>query len=175
MPSVRRATVSDARSIAHIYNQGIADRIATFETEPRSPEMIAAWFDDDHPVVVVEANGEVVAFASTSSYRPRACYRGIAEFSVYVDRRHRGKGYGSLSMGGLFEEARKAGLNKLVSRVFIENSASRTLLRKLEFREVGIYERHGQLDGVWRDVVIVEKLLPLDFSGPSASAAPSST
>lgn len=158
-PIVRIATIDDADAIARIYNQGIADRIATFETEPRTPAMIVAWFDGEHPVVVVEANGEVVAFASTSTYRPRDCYRHIAEFSVYVERAHRGQGFGTVAMEGLFDAARDAGLSKLVSRVFPENLGSLTPLRKLGFREVGIYERHGQLDGVWRDVVIVERLL----------------
>ena len=163
-PSARIATIDDADAISRIYNEGIADRIATFETEPRTPAMISAWFDGEHPVVVVEANGEIVAFASTSTYRPRACYRHIAEFSVYVDRAHRGHGYGRMAMDGLFDAARDAGLSKLVSRVFTENHASLTLLAKLGFREVGTYERHGQLDGIWRDVVIVEKLL-----GPTSS------
>ena len=62
-------------------------------------------------------------------------------------------------MTGLCQESEQAGFWKLVSRVFVENDASRKLLRSLGFREVGIYEKHGQLDGVWRDVVIVERLL----------------
>ena len=95
---VRIATIDDADAIARIYNEGIADRIATFETNPRTPEMITAWFDGKHPVVVVEANGEIVAFASTSTYRPRDCYRHVAEFSVYVDRAHRGHGFGRMAM-----------------------------------------------------------------------------
>lgn len=166
--SVRIATIDDTDAIMRIYNEGIADRIATFETEPRTSATIAAWFDGEHPVVVVEVNGETVAFASTSIYRPRECYRHIAEFSVYVDRAHRGHGYGRMAMEGLFDAAREAGLSKLVSRVFPENRASLKLLGKLGFREVGIYERHGQLDGHWRDVVIVEKLLMVTRSETKA-------
>ena len=156
---VRRATAADAAAIARIYNDGIDDRVATFETRHRTSADIESWFDGVHPIVVVEDEGEVVAFASTSTYRPRECYAGIAEFSVYADRRMRGRGAGRVAMEALFDEARKAGFWKLVSRVFVENAASRSLLKKVGFREVGIYERHARLDGVWRDVVIVEKQL----------------
>jgi phosphinothricin acetyltransferase len=110
--------------------------------------------------VAVENNGrEVIAFASTSEYRPRECYAGVAEFSVYAARSARGRGAGRLAMQSLMDEARKAGFWKLVSRVFVENAASRALLDNIGFREVGIYERHAQLHGTWRDVVIVERLL----------------
>jgi phosphinothricin acetyltransferase len=157
--TARPATPADASAIAAIYNEGIADRIGTFETEPRRPEQIVAWFDDSHPVVVAEEGGEVVAFASTSGYRNRPCYAGIAEFSVYVARRRRGAGAGRVAMEALIEAAAAAGYWKLLSRIFPENRASRALMAKLGFREVGIYHRHGKLDGVWRDCVIVEMLL----------------
>jgi phosphinothricin acetyltransferase len=155
----RRATPSDAVAIARIYNEGIEERIATFETRPRAPEDVARWFDGVHPIMVVEAEDEVIAFASTSTYRPRDCYAGIAEFSVYVARKARGRGAGRLAMLALMEAARQAGFWKLVSRVFPENEGSRALLQSVGFREVGIYQRHAQLDGAWRDVVIVERLL----------------
>lgn len=156
---VRLATVEDADRITEIYNQGIEDRIATFETEARVVSTIRAWFNAPYPIVVVERAGEVIAWANASQYRPRACYAGICEFSVYVDRSARGSGAGREAMEGLIHAAANLGYTKLVSRVFVENSASRGLLGRLGFREVGIYERHGQLDGAWRDVVIVEKLL----------------
>jgi len=155
----RRATPTDAPTIAEIYNQGIADRVATFEISPRTGEEVRAWFDDAHPIVVVEDEQAIVAFASTSTYRPRACYAGIAEFSVYVARAQRGRGAGRLAMETLIAAAEEAGLWKLVSRVFVENTASRRLLQSLGFREIGIYEKHGRLDGAWRDVVIVERLI----------------
>jgi len=88
----RIATREDGEAIAAIYNQGIEDRVATFETRPRSGEDVRTWFDGRHPIVAVEHEGRLVAFASTSSYRPRACYAGIAEFSVYVAREARRRG-----------------------------------------------------------------------------------
>jgi L-amino acid N-acyltransferase YncA len=156
----RDAAADDAAAIARIYNEGIDDRVATFETRHRTADDVVRWFDGRHPVVVVVDNdGEVIAFAATSTYRPRDCYAGIAEFSVYAARAARGRGAGRMAMQALFIAARAAGFWKLVSRVFVENVASRGLLRAIGFREVGVYERHGQLDGEWRDVVIVEKLL----------------
>jgi phosphinothricin acetyltransferase len=156
----RRATPDDADAIAAIYNEGIEDGIATFETRPRTTDDVRTWFGSRFPIIVIENSGsEVIAFASTSEYRPRDCYAGIAEFSVYVTRSARGHGAGRLAMQSLIEEARAAGFWKLVSRVFPENAASRALLQRAGFREVGIYRRHGQSHGTWRDVVIVERLL----------------
>jgi phosphinothricin acetyltransferase len=149
--------------IAHIYNQGIEDRVATFETRLRSADDIRGWFDGRHPIVVAVEDDRVLAFASTSTYRPRACYAGIAEFSVYTAREARGKGAGRAAMVALIEAAEQAGFCKLVSRAFVENAASRALLRNVGFREVGIYEKHGKLDGVWRDVVIIECLIPANL------------
>jgi L-amino acid N-acyltransferase YncA len=160
----RKATPDDAAAIADIYNPGIEDRCATFETRLRTAEDIRAWFDGIHPAVVVEDAGEVIAFAATSTYRPRECYRGIAELSVYVARSARRRGAGRLALQALINAAEAAGFWKLVSRVFPQNTASRALLRATGFREVGVYEKHGQLDGVWYDTVIVERLLPADLN-----------
>lgn len=160
---LRLATLEDAAAMATIYNQGIEDRIATFETRLRTPQEIEQWFDGVHPIVVLESDEQqVIAFASTSLYRSRPCYAGIAEFSVYVERTWRGRGAGRQALQGLLQEVERAGFWKLVSRVFVENAASRSLLRSQGFREVGIYEKHAQLDGVWRDVVIVERLFPVN-------------
>jgi phosphinothricin acetyltransferase len=159
MLTSRAATPADAAAIAQIYNEGIEDRVATFETRPRSADDIRQWFDGIHPIVVVEDNGGIVAFASTSTYRPRECYAGIAETSVYVARAYRHQGAGRVALEALIQAARQAGFWKLLSRVFPENTASRGLIRELGFREVGTYERHGKLEGQWRDVVIVERLI----------------
>ncbi len=157
--TARPATLADAEAIARIYNQGIEDRVATFETRLRSAADIEKWFDGAHPVLVVEEAGEIIAFGATSTYRPRECYAGIAECSVYVARNARGRAAGKAVLLALFDAARAAGLHKLVSRIFPENERSLRLIGALGFREVGVYHRHGQLDGIWRDVVIVEKLL----------------
>ena len=156
---VRSATPNDAVAIATIYNQGIEDRVATFETRFRTVEDVLAWFDDVHPILVIEKDSEIIAFASSSAYSARECYAGIAECSVYVKRDMRGHGAGRIALDALIRAAEEAGLWKLVSRVFIENKASRQLIGSLGFREVGIYEKHAKLDGIWRDVIIVERLI----------------
>ena len=158
--AARSASPDDAPILAQIYNEGIEDRVGTFETRPRAVQDVAAWFDGIHPIIVVERDGEVVAFASTSSYRSRECYAGIAEFSVYVAREARGQGAGTVAMRALLDAVKSAGIWKLVSRIFVENHASRRLMASMGFREVGIYEKHAKLDGQWRDVVIVERLIP---------------
>lgn len=155
----RPARPADIPAITEIYNQGISDRIATFETRLRTPEEIAGWFTGRPVMVVAEIGDEVRGFAHTLPYRMRDCYQGVAEFSVYVHREFRGQGIGKAVMAALIEAARRRGIWKLVSRVFPENTASRRLLGGLGFREVGIYHRHGKLDGVWKDVVIVEYLI----------------
>jgi phosphinothricin acetyltransferase len=157
--TTRAATLADASAIAAIYNQGIADRTATFETRERTTDDVLAWLDGTHPVVVVERKGRVIGFANTTTYRPRDCYAGIAEFGVYVARDQRGTGVGRAAMDALADAAERAGFWKLVSRVFVSNAASRSLLRSVGFREVGTYRRHAKLDGAWVDVVIVERLL----------------
>jgi phosphinothricin acetyltransferase len=156
---VRPALLADSLAIAEIYNEGIEDRVATFETRLRTAEDIATWFDGVHPVMLAEDDGQAIAFAATSAYRPRECYKGIAEVSVYVARSARRRGAGKLVLQALITVCGHGGFWKLVSRVFPENKASRRLIGSLGFREVGVYEKHGQLDGVWRDVVIVERLL----------------
>lgn len=160
--SVRPARMDDAAAIAHIYNQGIEDRVATFETELRSPaqiEDVLRGRGDRYPTVVVERAGEVVAWAGCGSYRSRPCYAGIAEFSVYVERAARGTGAGRVALDALIAACTERGFYKLLSRVFPENQASRALCRRAGFTEVGVYQRHGKLDGEWRDCVIVERLL----------------
>jgi L-amino acid N-acyltransferase YncA len=99
----RGATLSDAAAIAEIYNQDIADRVATFETKPRTPLQIAEWFRLGALIVVAQTSEEIVAFAASFPYSSRPCYAGIGEFSVYVARDQRGKGAGSAVLRALID------------------------------------------------------------------------
>jgi phosphinothricin acetyltransferase len=172
--TIRQAGHHDAAAIADIYNQGIADRGATFETEPRRVDEITARLRDQSrfPTLVAEHAGAVIGWAGLSSYRPRACYAGIGEFSIYLDRTARGHGVGRQLLEALVDAARARGYWKLVSRIFPVNTASRSLCRACGFREVGVYEKHGCLDGEWTDVVIVERMIPENLTSRGAAATP---
>jgi len=156
----RPAQPADASAIARIYNEGIEDRVATFETRPRTEDDVRPWFAEGFPLVVVEEEGALIAWASAPPYsRGRDVYREVADFSVYVARAGRRRGVGRAAMEALLAEAEARGFWKLVGRIFPENEASLSLCRRLGFREVGFHRRHGKLDGAWRDVVVVERLL----------------
>lgn len=158
----RLAQAADAPAIAAIYNQGIEEGIATFESDLRTSEQVADLMRDKgdrYPTVVVEAAGRIVAWAGASSYRARTAYANIADHSVYVDREWRGRGAGRVALEALFVEYETRGFWKLTSRIFAENAPSIALHERTGFRIVGTYRRHGKLRGVWKDCVIVEKLL----------------
>jgi L-amino acid N-acyltransferase YncA len=161
--NVRAANAADLEAMARIYNHGISEREATFETRPRAPEELAAWLEDGLPVLVAEDGGWVVGFAQVSPYSDRCVYAGVGEFGVYVDPEARGRGVGGRLMDALAREAEGAGLYKLTGRIFTTNRASLALARAAGFREVGVQLRHGRLDGAWKDCVLVERLL-----GPAA-------
>lgn len=159
---VRLATAADAEAICRIYNQGIDDRVATLETELRTPEERGQWLagrSRRHPVIVAEANGEVVGWGSLNVFNARGAYRFVADFSVYVERSWRGKGVGRVLLEKLIELARQHGFHKMVLSAFPTNAGGMALYQKLGFRTVGICREQGQLDGQWVDTIIMEKLL----------------
>lgn len=160
MVEVRPARDADVAAVTAIYNEGIRGRTATFETRERAPEEVRGWLvSPGHPVLVAELAGEVVGWVAASTYRARDCYAGVAEFSVYVAGHARGRRVGDALLREFLPACEAAGLWKVLSRIFPENAASRRLCARHGFREVGVYRRHARLDGVWRDVVIVERLL----------------
>jgi L-amino acid N-acyltransferase YncA len=178
---VRRATDSDAAAICRIYNQGIEDRVATLETELRTPEERRQWMaarGPRHPVIVAETtepgaapdrpptqpaghagSATTVGWGSLNQYNPRECYRHVADFSVYVERGFRGKGVGKVILAHLIELAREQGYHKMVLSAFPTNTGGMALYEKMGFRTVGIYREQGRLDGRWVDTVVMEKLL----------------
>jgi phosphinothricin acetyltransferase len=157
---IRGAVREDAVAIASIYNEGIRQRVATFEVRERTSHDVLGWLDrDPHPVLVAAQEGDVLGWIAGAPYRPRACYAGITDFSVYVRGSARRRGIGDSLMSAFAERCLAAGLWKIVGRIFPENEASLALCRRHGFRVVGVYHRHGRLDGAWRDVVLVERLL----------------
>jgi phosphinothricin acetyltransferase len=159
--AVRPATADDAARVAAIYNQGIEERQATFETRPRGAAELAEQIGAtrDLPFLVAELDGEVMGWARVFRYSPRDCYAGVGEASIYVDRAARGRGVGRRLIDALGAAAEREGYWKLIGLLFPENGASVALMRAAGFREVGTYRRHGRLEGRWRDVVVLERLL----------------
>lgn len=160
--AVRPATAADAAAICTIYNQGIEDRVATLETELRTPEERRQWLQargPRHPVIVAEAGGEIVGWGSLNSFNPRKAYDYVADFSIYVERAWRGKGVGSQLLSRLVELGRERGYHKLVLSAFPTNAGGMALYQKFGFRTVGIYKEQGRLDGRWVDTIIMERIL----------------
>ena len=151
--------MDDAAAVAAIYNEGIDDRLATFEARPRSADEVGAWLAEGLPFLVAAAAGQVVGFARVSPYSDRCVYEGVGEHGVYVARSARRGGVGRQLLHALCDEAERAGIYKLTSRVFTDNAASRAAHIAAGFHEVGVQRRHGRLDGRWKDCVLVERLL----------------
>ena len=157
---VRAAARADAAAIARIHAEGIADRIATFATQGPTAEAVERQIAGGALILVAERSGEVVAFAKVGPYDdPADYYAGVGEATLYVAREARRGGAGRLLMDALAAEAERRGYWKLVGKIFDSNGASLALVRACGWREVGVHHRHGRLDGLWKDVVVVELLL----------------
>jgi L-amino acid N-acyltransferase YncA len=156
---IRRAEIGDAARIAEIFNQGVEDRVATFETRPATRERAEQWIAET--LVVVLDTGETIAgWAKAGLYTDEhPYYAGIREATLYVARESRRDGLGRALLAGLADEAAADGAHKLVGKIFTSNEPSIALVRGLGWREVGTHLRHGELDGEWKDVLVVEKLL----------------
>jgi L-amino acid N-acyltransferase YncA len=160
--TIRAATAADVEAICRIHNQGISDRIATLDTHQRTTDETRIWLHGRttrHPVLVADLDGTVVGWASLNRFNPRPAYDAVADFSVYVERGMRAKGIGRQLLDRLIERARAIGFHKMVLAAMAHNDAGVGLYTRAGFSRVGIYREHGQLDGRWVDVVIMEKLL----------------
>lgn len=157
--TIRLATEDDLDDVVEAYNAGISERIATFETRPRTPADAAEWLREGRPFIVAEHDGRVVGWARAGFYSVRPVYEGVGDHAVYVHPDARRRGVGHQLLTALCAESERRGLYKLTSRVFADNHASRAAHAAAGFREVGIQRHHGRLDGEWKDCVLVEKLL----------------
>jgi len=153
--SLRELRRDDWPAVRAIYEEGIRSGDATFETGTPPWEQ---W-DAAHPEVrlVAERDGSIVGWAALSPASARHCYRGVGEVSVYVAEEARGAGLGRVLLDELVERSERAGYWTLTAGVFPENEASLRLHRACGFHEVGVRERLGELGGVWRDVVLLER------------------
>lgn len=158
-PTIRPARPRDLPRVCDIYNAGIAERLATFETQLRTPDDLLDWLTDGRPFLVAERGQAIVGWARVGPYSTRRVYDGVGEHAVYVDPGARGQQVGRRLLEALCDEAERHGLYKLTSRIFGDNAASLAAHRAAGFREVGVQARHGRLDGQWKDCILVERLL----------------
>ena len=161
MPELRAARPADTEAVAAIYNEGIATRMATFETDRRTAADIEDWLTAGErlPLLVAEDDGRVVGWARILAYSDRPVYAGVGEASVYVAEAARGRGLGTQLLRELQAQAGNLGYWKLVGKLLTDNAASAGMVRRCGWREVGLHHRHSRLDGEWRDVLVVERLL----------------
>lgn len=156
--AVRKAEPGDAGAIAAIHNEGVAERVATFRTEPRSAEDVREAIAGGRPLIVGERDGRVVGWAGLGPYDDRnPWYSGVGEATVYVARDARSSGVGRGLLAVLEREAEDFGAFKLIAKVFASNERSLRLFERSGYRRVGVHRRHGRLDGDWKDVVVFEK------------------
>src|SRR3954471_11622421 len=157
---VRAANRDDAEAIATIYNQGVEERVATFQPDPVLPESFARRIEAGELFLVAEQGANVIGVAWVSDYdSAHPYYAGIGEVTLYVQRSSRRSGTGRALLEAIATQAASAGRHKLVAKIFASNEPSLALFEAAGFRQVGLHRRHGRLDGEWRDVVVVERLL----------------
>jgi L-amino acid N-acyltransferase YncA len=152
---IRRLEERDWPAVKAIFEEGIATGRATFETEAPSWQR---W-DGAHLQLrlVAEVGEQIVGWAALAPYSDRACYRGVAESSVYVAAPARGRGVGRALMEELVRESEEAGFWTLLAGIFPENEASLGLHHSCGFRVLGTHERLGRLNGDWKDVLLLER------------------
>jgi L-amino acid N-acyltransferase YncA len=153
---IRALARGDWDAVEAIYAEGIATRQATFETSTPPWEEFDHGRLQDHRFVAVDG-ARVLGWAALSPTSSRACYAGVAEHSVYVAESARGRGVGKALMGALLASADAGGIWTIQTSVFPENAASVALHERLGFRVVGRRERIAQLDGAWRDTLLLER------------------
>jgi phosphinothricin acetyltransferase len=146
----------DWPAVRRISEEGIATKLATFET--KCPEW-DAWDSDhlDSCRLVTEVEGDVAGWAALSPVSDRCCYGGVAEVSVYVGNQFQGQGIGGALLKALIDASEESGIWTLQAGIFVQNEASIRLHERMGFRQVGRRERLGQLNGVWHDVVLLER------------------
>ena len=153
---IEKMTPEDWETVRAIYLEGIATRNATFETDAPGWEK---W-DRNHMQdcrLVARKGDQVIGWAALSPVSGRCVYAGVASLSIYIAEAARGQSVGKALLRALIEASEQRGIWTLEAGIFPENAASLALHRSCEFREVGRRERIGQMDGVWRDVIFMER------------------
>jgi phosphinothricin acetyltransferase len=153
---IRKMTEQDSLKILEIYKMGLNTRNATFETE------VPLWSQWDknhlkHSRFVFIEHGSLLGWVALSPVSSRKAYRGVAEVSIYVDTNFLGQGIGLQLMDELIRSSEENGIWTLSSSIFPENLATLRLHEKFGFKVIGKREKIAQLDGKWKDTIILER------------------
>ena len=162
MITIENAQYDHLEAILSIYNQGIQDRIATLETDEKDFDYIKNWFlgrGERYSVLVGKEDNEVVGWASLNPYSHRSAYTSVADLSVYIKRGDRGKGIGKVLLKAIEQAAKEHSFHKIVLFTFPFNPAGQKLYHKMGYREVGVFQEQGEMDGKRVDVMAMEKLM----------------
>ena len=152
--------VEHAEQVLAIYQAGIDEGNATFETGPPSWEAFDASKLPEHRFAALDELGAVLGWVAASRVSDRCAYAGVVEHSVYVHPAARGRGIASALLKALIDSTEQAGIWTIQSGIFPENTASLAVHQRAGFRVIGTRERIGRHHGVWRDVVLVERRSP---------------
>jgi phosphinothricin acetyltransferase len=159
-PRVRDARAADAGAIAAIYNEGVRERIATFQTRERDAGDFERLIASKPVFLVAERADELLGAAWVSDYDPvNSYYAGVGEVTVYVAGSARRHGVGAALLAAASRRAAASGRHKLTGKIFASNRPSLELFERAGYAVVGVHRRHERLDGEWKDVVVVERLL----------------
>ena len=163
--TIRPLSRHDWPAVEAIYAAGIATGNATFETAPPNWEQFDGGKLPEHRLVAVDADDEVVGWIAASPVSSRWVYRGVVEHSVYVDPAAAGAGVGRALLAAFIASTEAAGIWTIQSGIFPENAGSLALHERAGFRRIGLRERIGEQDGIWRDVLLVERRSPAVGTG----------
>lgn len=159
---VRAAQTSDAAAINAIYNHYVRTSTATFDTVEKTLEDRLSWLEShgrDHPVLVVERDGDVIAWGSLSQWASRSAWRHTVEVSTYVDSRTLGRGVGPMLLSSLVEAARRCGHHALIAQISADNEPSLKMGERAGFRQVGVLREVGRKFDRWIDLAMLELVL----------------
>jgi phosphinothricin acetyltransferase len=161
MPAVRDARPADLAPLTAIYNHYVVHTPITFDVTPLEPEQRRGWFDDHrggrHRLLIAEEHGDVVGYATTSRWRPKAAYNTTVEATVYVRHDARGRGIGRQLYGALFDAIASEDVHTIVAGIALPNDASVALHERCGFSQVGVFREVGlKFDRFW-DVAWFQK------------------
>lgn len=154
---IREMLPEDGARVLEIFREGIDGGNATFDKDVPNWEVWDNKFFKICRLVLEDENGEVKGWAAIQPISERDCFKGVAEVSIYLSNAVQGKGLGKVMLQKLISETEEHGFWTLQSGIFPENVASIKIHEKLGFRIIGNREKIGQMKGVWRDVVLLER------------------